>query len=169
MSVSLRSVVVALAFVASVTVASAQTAQKPSATPSHLQAARELVVTSGLQRSFSNIIPDLMVQLYRNFSVTRPELAKDLKAVVEGNQDEFLAWDQEIIDVAANVYVQLMSEQECKDAVAFFKSPIGKKFVEVQPTIFLNVGPVVDQWSKSVSARMLERVRVEMKKKGHDF
>ncbi len=168
MSLSLRSVVVAIAFVATVTVAAAQTAQKPAAL-SHLEAARELVVSSGLKRSFSNVIPDLMVQLYRNFSVTRPELAKDLKAVIEGNQDEFFAWDHEIVDVAANVYVLVMNEQEIKDATAFFKSPIGKKFVEVQPTIFVNVGPVIDQWSKAISARMLERVRVEMKKKGHDF
>jgi len=62
-----------------------------------------------------------------------------------------------------------MSEQECKDSLAFFNSAVGKKYVEVQPTIFANVGPVVEQWSTSISARMLERVRVEMKKKGHEM
>jgi hypothetical protein len=110
-----------------------------------------------------------MVQLYRNFSVTRPELAKDLKVVLDAQQGEFLGWGKEIVDVAASVYIAVMTEQECKESLTFFNSAVGKKYVEVQPTIFVNVGPVVEQWSTAISARMLERVRAEMKKKGHEM
>lgn len=146
-----------------------QAPAQPAPSAAHVQAARELVVASGLQRSFANVIPEIMLQLYRNFSVTRPELAKDLKVTLDVQQKEFLGWGQEIIDVAASVYVAVMNEQECKDALNFFNSPIGKKYVEVQPTIFVNVAPVVEQWSNAISARMMERVRTEMKKKGHDM
>lgn len=179
MSLSLRSAVVAVALLGGMNTLHAQSAQKPAPAPqatpapapsaSHLQAARELVVASGLQRAFSNVIPEIMGQLYRNFSVTRPELAKDLKATLDAQQNEFMGWGQEIVDVAARVYVVVMTEQECKDALAFFNSAVGKKYVESQPTIFANVGPVVEQWSTTVSARMLERVRAEMKKKGHEM
>ena len=151
MSLFLRSAVLAVALLGSVGALQAQ-APAPSqpapaqAAPSagHLQAARELVVASGLQRAFANVIPDIMLQLYRNFSVTRPELAKDLKATLDAQQNEFLGWGQEIVDVAARVYVVVMTEQECKDTLAFFNSAVGKKYVEVQPTIFANVGPVVE-------------------------
>jgi uncharacterized protein len=180
MSMSFRSAVLAVLLLGSTSALYAQTAQKPAPAPapqaaqpapsaSHLQAARELVVASGLQRAFANVIPDIMLQLYRNFSVTRPEIAKDLKATLDAQQNEFIGWGQEIVEVAARVYVAVMSEQECKDSLAFFNSAVGKKYVEVQPTIFANVGPVVEQWSTSISARMLERVRVEMKKKGHEM
>ena len=61
----------------------APAAAPPTASPSHLAAARELVVASGLSRAFGGIIPDLMVKINMNFGQTRPELAKDLKATLD--------------------------------------------------------------------------------------
>ena len=84
-------------------------------------------------------------------------------------QPEFTAYNDDLINFAGVVYTALLSEQECKDALAFFNSPIGKKFIDVQPGVFANMGPAMGEWSKSVSVRMMDRVRAERKKKGHDL
>ena len=141
----------------------------PAPAPSHLEAARQLVAASGLSRAFLGIVPDMAGKLNANLSQTRPEIARDLKATLDAMQPEFALYNNDIINFAGVVYTTLMTEQECKDALAFFNSPIGKKFVDVQPGIFMNLGPAMGEWSKSVSVRMMDRVRAEMKKKGHDL
>ena len=177
----LAGVLLAAALAAPVSV-SAQTAPLPSSsfaplpTPgpaapdaSHLAVARDLVVASGLSRAFGGVVPDLMVKINMNFGQTRPELAADLKATLDELQPEFSRYPEDMITFAGLVYTTLLSEQECKEALSFFSSPIGKKFVDSQPAVFANMGPAMGEWSKSLSVRMLDRVRAEMKKKGHDL
>ena len=137
--------------------------------PSHLAVARQLVVASGLSRAFLGVVPDMAGKLNANLSQTRPEIARDLKATLDALQPEFTAYNDDLINFAGVVYTALLSEQECKDALAFFNSPIGKKFIDVQPGVFANMGPAMGEWSKSVSVRIMDRVRAEMKKKGHDL
>ncbi len=144
-------------------------ASVPNPAPSHLAVARQLVLASGLSRAFLGVVPDMAGKLNANLSQTRPEIARDLKATLDALQPEFAAYNDDIINFAGIVYTTLMTEQECKDALAFFTSPIGKKFVDVQPAVFANMGPAMGEWSKSVSVRMMDRVRAEMKKKGHDL
>ena len=144
-------------------------AAPPAPAASHLAAARQLVLASGLARAFLGVVPDMASKLNANLSQTRPEIARDLKATLDALQPEFATYNEDIVTFAGVVYTTLMSEQECKDAVAFFNSPIGKKFVDAQPAVFANMGPAMGEWSKSVSVRMMDRVRAEMKKKGHDL
>ncbi len=165
--------VLALSLVAAPAFAQAPAAPAPTAaatvSASHFAVARELVMASGLSRSFAGVIPEMIVKMNQTYAVSRPDLSKDLRATLESLQAEFNGWSGEIVDIAARVYTAVMTEQECKEALALFQTAAGKKYVEVQPTIFVNVAPVVEQWSKAMSARMLNRVREEMKKKGHDM
>ena len=144
-------------------------AQPPAAAASHLAAARALVAASGLSRAFGGVIPDLMIKINMNFGQTRPELTADLKATLDQLQPEFMRYSDELLDFGARVYATLLSEQECKEALVFFTSPLGRKYVDSQPAIFANMGPAMGDWSKTVSVRMLDRVRAEMKKKGHEL
>jgi hypothetical protein len=141
----------------------------PPPAASHMAVARQLVVASGLSRAFGGMVPDMAGKLSANLSQTRPEIAKDLKATLEALQPEFALFNDEIISFAGVIYTTLLSEQECKDALVFFNSPVGKKFVDAQPAVFANLGPAVSEWTKAVSVRMMDRVRAEMKKKGHEI
>jgi hypothetical protein len=141
----------------------------PNATPAHLAAARELVAATGLAASFLQVIPSLMGQINSNVTATRPELIPDMKATLEQLSPEFGKLPEDMFDRAAKIYTAVLTEQECKDALKFFQSPIGKKFVDVQPTIIGNINPLIQAWAKEISVTMFDRVRVEMKKKGHDL
>lgn len=141
----------------------------PNATPAHLAACRELVIRSGLSRSFDGAIPDMMRQMHANLTRTRPELANDLKTVLEGLVQEALKLTEDMIVNGSRIYTALMNEQECKDAVAFFKSPIGAKFIDVQPVVFGNISDVMEPWRRHLAQRIFEMARDEMKKKGHSL
>jgi hypothetical protein len=143
--------------------------QAPPPSPSHLAAARALVVASGMSRSFSIIIPQFMEQIGSSLLQTRPELNPDLNAVLIQLKPEFDKQADEMVDIAAQIYVKQMSEQDLKTAVAFFDSPAGKKYVETQPAFLTEVVTAMQGWQGKISTDMMTRVRVEMKKKGHEL
>lgn len=141
----------------------------PNATPTHLACARELVELSGMGRTFLSFIPQLMRDLNQTVTRTRPELIPDMKAVLDALQGEFYGYTKEMTETSARVYTALLTEVECSQAVTFFRSDSGRKYVDAQPSIFANIGPALEIWNKSLSVRMFDRVREEMRKKGHEL
>jgi len=143
------------------------TAAEPS--PAELAEARELVVASGMTRSFNAAIPQLIKRLDATYSQTRPDLEPDLHNVLEQLRPEFEKRTDEMVDKAAHIFARLLSEQDIKAAVAFFETPAGKKYVETQPYFFDDVVNAMQNWHDKVEADLLNRLRAEMKKKGHKF
>ena len=147
-----------------------QTGAAPAApSPSHLAAARVLVIACGMSRSFSIIIPQFMDQIGSSLTQTRPELIHDLNAVLTGLKPEFDKQADEMVDIAAQIYVKQMSEPDLKSAVAFFESPAGRKYVETQPAFLTEVVTAMQGWRGKISTDMMTRVRAEMKKMGHEI
>jgi hypothetical protein len=140
-----------------------------AASPSHLAAARALVIACGMSRSFKVIVPQFMDQIGSSLTQTRPELRNDLNAVLTELKPEFDKQVDEMIDIAAQIYVKQMSEQDLKAAVAFFESPAGRQYVETQPAFLTEVVTAMQGWQGKVSTDLMARVRAEMKKKGHEI
>jgi hypothetical protein len=151
--------------VAAAAVAGAALAQTPSA--SQLAAAKEVVVASGVTRSFDIFVPQIMIQIKETVTRTRPEYADDLDAVLKQLGPEFMAFNTQMVDQAAQVFAKNMTEAELKDTAAFFSSPSGKKYIASQPAILDELVGDVQAWTKRISIQMMDRVRAEMKKKGH--
>ncbi len=137
--------------------------------PSHLAAARALVIACGMSRSFGIIVPQLMDLIGSSLTQTRPELKSDLSAVLTGLKPEFDKQADEMIDIAAQIYVKQMSEQDLKAAAAFFESPGGRQFVETLSAASSAVEAAAQAWRGKVSTDLMARVRAEMKKKGHEI
>ncbi|TXN67402.1 DUF2059 domain-containing protein [Methylobacterium sp. WL6] len=158
--------------------------QKPAATPAapaasatrgaptiganHLALAREVMLNSGIARSFDSIIPAFAEQIKQQ-TVTRPELSKDLDEVLQGLNPEMELQKQRIIDTAARIYANKLSEAELQDIAAFFRSPAGKRYVETQPQILDEMVQAMQTWTQEVSEYVMVRVRAEMGKRGHQL
>jgi hypothetical protein len=123
-----------------------------------------------MERSFAPMVPQLMGQIVPMVTRTRPELGPDLTAVLDQLKPEFVKDGDQMTDLAAHIYAQQMSEQELKDTAAFFNSPVGKKYVEVQPAMLDQLVVAMQSWTQKLSSVMMTRIREEMVKKGHkDF
>jgi len=142
-------------------------AQEPTVT--HLAAARDVVLASGMTRSFDGIIPSYMAQVTRTLTQTRPELTKQVEDTLKELRPEFEAKKAELINTAAKIYASDMSEAELKDIAAFFNSAAGKKYVNAQPDMLNKLVAVVQAWTRVLSTDMVERVREELKKKNIDL
>ena len=141
----------------------------PASTPAALEAARSVIVASGMTRSFDLIIPQMFGELERNVLATRPELKDNLHAVLLALVPEFAKSEQEVVAGAAQALAKHMSEQELKDTAAFFNSASGKKYVQSEPLAYNDIVGIVQSWRQKLSVDVLARAREEMKKKGVEF
>jgi uncharacterized protein len=178
--VALKNISRALGLVAVLGVAPAMAQTKaPAAAPEAVQPAeptaaqialaREIVVASGVSRSFGMVVPQYLDQIGTRLTQTRPDLIKDLNVVMEQIKPEFDKKAEGLLDQASRLYAKRMSEDELKQTAAFFKSPAGAKYVESQPAILNDLYVALQAWSQQVSVDMMTRVREEMKKKGHEL
>jgi hypothetical protein len=150
--------------------APAGTAATPvPSTPGQLAVARDLVIASGMSRSFGVVIPQFIDQIGASLTETRPELIEDLKAVFASLRPEFDKQADEMTDIAAQIFAKHLSEPELKAANAFFASVAGKAYVAAQPDILTDIVTAMQGWQGKLSTDMMTRVREEMKKKGHDI
>ncbi len=140
---------------------------QPEPPASKLAAAREVVISSGMSRSFDPMEPELEGQIVPLMTRTRPELIPDLTAVLKQLHPEFAKDAEEMTDIAAHIYAQQMSEEDLKQSAAFFNSPAGKQYVRVQPLMLDQLVVEMQSWTQKLSNTMMRRVRDEMIKKGH--
>ena len=151
----------------------AQTAAPPpppvQITATQIAAAKELVVATGLSASFEPLVPRILGQLGTTLTRTRPELTDDMIAIAQIVRPDFDKRVDEIVDVAARIFATRLTEPELRQLTTFFTSPLGKRYVDVQPTVLDEVAVATQAWVDKISTEMTVRVRVEMKKKGHEF
>ncbi len=142
---------------------------QPDIPPTQLAAARDVVISSGMARSFEPMVPSWKSRFPLVVTRTRPEYAKDLTGVLAGLEPEFAKKTDEMIDIAAKIYARGMSEDELKTTAAFFNSPAGKKYVDAQPIMLDQLVVAMQAWTQETSSYMMKRVQAEMEKKGDKF
>ena len=166
----------AVAILAATLLATAVEAQTPGATPSaapqpsasHLAAARELATISGVLRLFDAFLPQFGAQL-RQGTVTRPEITKDLEQVLDALKPELEQQKQAIVDTTLKFYASAFTEPELKELIAFFKTPVGTKYLQNAPRLLDALAIETQRWTAKTSEYLMTRVRAEMAKRGHNL
>ena len=136
--------------------------------PAHLQAAREVIIGSGIVRSFDGFIPQFVDQARATMGSTRPELIKDLDEIAKTLPPKLGDLRAEIIEIGARVYANRMTEPELKEIAAFFKTPAGAKYVASQPQILEELFSEMQGWTQRLGVKVVELFREELQKRGRD-
>jgi hypothetical protein len=142
-------------------------AQQPTAAA--VAAAKALVETKGGSQMFDPVIAGIVDQTKGALLQTNPQLSKDLNDVGTQLRTEFGPKRDELVTEAARRYAQRFSEQELKDLLAFFKTPLGQKMLTLEPQVLDDTFNYVQQWAPRVGEEVMNRFRAEMKKKGHNL
>jgi uncharacterized protein len=161
---AVRSAMLALGLI--VLAGSAQ-AQQPSAAA--VSMARELIGLKGATTMYDPVLRGVVEQAKIVLLRTNPMLSKELTEVTAKLHAEYAAKLQELRDISARVYAARFSEQELKDALTFYKTPLGKKLIQQEPQILDQSMKEVQTWGDKLSEEVIVRMRAEMKKKGHDL
>jgi hypothetical protein len=143
-------------------------APKP-ASPAAIAAAKEILAMKKASDVYAGAVPNIVQQaktaLVQNFL----NYQKDLNEVAVIVAQNLAGREQEIGDGMAKVYATEFTEQELKDLVAFYKSPLGQKLLASEPkAIQLSLG-FMNQWAKSFAEVVNGQFRTEMHKRGKDI
>jgi hypothetical protein len=141
--------------------------QQPSAAA--MSTARELIAVKGATGMYDTIIPGVVEQAKNLFLRTNPGLAKDLNEVATKLRADYAPRNAELRDQVVRTYASHFTEQELKEALAFYKSAVGRKLIEHEPKILEKSMSDVQAWANKLSDEVVSKMRAEMKKKGHNI
>jgi hypothetical protein len=150
-------------------IAAAAHAQAPAPAPSAgaVAAARELIVVKGGAAMFEPVIPGVIETAKNSLVPTNPNLTKELNDVAAQLRKDYDGKKAELVYEVALIYAKHFTEQELKDLVAFYKSPLGQKMLKEEPLALDQGMKRAQDWSQDFSEAVLMRIRTEMAKKGH--
>jgi uncharacterized protein len=91
---------------------------------------------------------------------------KDLNEVAVVVAQKLAGREKEIGEGMANVYANDFSEQELKELVTFYKSPLGQKLLKAEPRAIQSSISYMNQWAQSFAETVNGEFRAEMRKRG---
>jgi uncharacterized protein len=142
-------------------------AQQPSA--SALAVARELVTVKGVDKFWQPLIAGVVEQSRRVLLQSNPMLGKDLNEIAVLLQAEYAPRKAELMNDVARLYATRFTEQELKDTLAFYKSPLGRKLLTEEPVLVEESMRNAQTWGDKLSEQVIARFRAEMRKRGHEI
>jgi uncharacterized protein len=144
-------------------------AQTRTPSPSAIATAKEIIATKASSNMWDSIVPGVVDQAKGMFVRTNPMLGRDLNEAGAKVAKDLSARTEEVNNEIARLYASTFTEQELKDLLTFYKSPLGRKVITEEPKVFEQGLDFVRTWTDKIGEEAISRIRAEMKKKGHDL
>lgn len=138
-------------------------------TPAAIAAAKEILAMKNANAMYANAIPNLVEQTKNVLLSSNLNYQKDLNEVAVIVAKNLAGREKEIGDGMAKIYANEFTEQELKDLVTFYKSPLGQKLLSTEPRAIQFSMSYMNQWAQVFSETVNGQFRAEMKKRGKDI
>jgi len=146
----------------------------PTFSASHLTLAAEMVVIQRVVEQYANLGQILTQQVEQGLTASNPLLAGDqqlrtafreVAAAIEAEAAP--ERNKGIAEFAILVFAERFTEAELRQTVDFFRSPAGQKYLQVAPIVAQEIITGVNDLMRRVGPRLVERIRAEMRRRGH--
>ena len=121
--------------------AAAAPAAKP-ASPAAIAAAREILLMKNANAMYANAVPGIVEQTKNVLLQNNLNYQKDLNEVAVIVAKKLAGREKEIGEGMAPIYANEFTEQELKDLVTFYKSPLGQKLLTTEPRRSSSAWPI---------------------------
>ena len=138
-------------------------------TPAAIAAAKEILTMKNAPAMYANAVPNLVEQTKNTLLQSNLNLQKDLNEVAVIVAKNLAGREKEIFDGMAQVYANEFTEQELKDLVTFYKSPLGQKLLAAEPRAIQFSMAYMNQWAQIFAETINGQFRAEMRKRGKDI
>ena len=146
----------------------ATTPLKPGS-PAALAAAKEILAMKNASAMYASAVPNLVEQTKNVLLQSNLNYQKDLNEVAVIVAKNLAGREKEIGEGMAQVYANEFTEQELKDLVTFYKSPLGQKLLANEPRAIQFSMSYMNQWAQNFAEVINGQFRAEMKKRGKDI
>jgi len=155
--------------------AAAQTAAQPDVTTvpqvstGSLLLAKQIVQIKHVDEIFKPIVAGVVQKTRDMFLQTNFMYQKDINEVALSVGKQFAPRVTEVVDATAHFYASHFTEQELRDLLAFYQSPLGQKALAQEPKVLDQSMTYAGSWAENLSQEIIQAMRVELKKRGHDM
>jgi hypothetical protein len=157
-----RLIIVGSVLLFSIGVAPAQT---PS--PEAMAAARDLVSTLKLSDQYKALLPVILLGLKPALTQDRPEIERDYDAMMATIAVAYTPYSSAMVDGIATVYANTFSVEELRQIEAFYRQPVGQKYLEKSPAILQQSVQIGQDTSRKASEALRARLTELLRQKGH--
>ena len=145
-------------------------AQQPKpASPAAIAAAKEILAMKHAEAMYANAVPNLVHKTKDQLLQSNLNYQKDLNEVEVIVAKKLAGREKEIADGMAAAYAQAFTEQELKDLVTFYKSPLGQKLLTAEPQAIQQTMGYMNQWAQGFAEMVNGEFRAEMRKRGKEI
>lgn len=155
----------ALSGVAAQAQTTAPAQQAKPASPAAIAAAKELLNLKNAQAMYASAIPNIVQRTKANLLQNNLNYQQDLDEVALAIAKEFAGRENEVSDQMAKIYASTFTEQELKDAVTFYKTPLGQKLLTAEPQAIAASMGFMNQWAQQTAEKVADEFRNLMKKR----
>ena len=151
--------------------AAAQQAPAPAPTlkpvsPAAIAAAKEILAMKNAGVMYQNAVPNIVQQTKETLMQSNLNYQKDLNEVALIVAQSLAGREKEIGEGMAKIYANEFTEQELKDLVTFYKSPLGAKLLASEPRAIQLSMSYMNQWAQQFAEIVNGEFRAEMRKRG---
>jgi hypothetical protein len=140
-------------------------AQTPS--PEAMAAARELVTTLKLSDQYKALLPVILLGLKPALTQDRPEIERDYDAMMPAVADAYTPYYNAMVDSIATVYANSFSVDELRQIEAFYRQPVGQKFLDKSQAIRRQSVQIGEDTSRKAAEDLRTSLTQLLRQKGH--
>jgi len=140
-----------------------------AASPAAVAAAKEILTMKNASAMYAAAVPNLVEQTKNVLMQSNLNYQKDLNEVAIIVAKTLAGREKEIGEGMAQVYANEFTEQELKDLVNFYKSPLGQKLLSSEPRAIQFSMSYMNQWAQTFAEVVNGQFRAEMKKRGKEI
>jgi len=137
--------------------------------PTAVQLAKQILETKHAQNIFDPLIRGVVIKTRDFFMQTNFMWGKDLNQVADDLIKQYSSRSGELMNDAARIYASHFTEPELKQLLTFYQSPLGQKVIAEEPKAADETMTFAGGWADNLSEEVITKMRVEMKKRGHDM
>jgi len=138
-----------------------------TAAPDATAAAKELVETMRATDQLKVLMPMLMQQLKPAITQGRPEVERDYDAMVPQMLAAADTRMGEFTGAIAVIYASHFTVDELRQLTAFYRGPVGQKFLQIMPRIMQDSMTIGQKFGESIALDTRNRMIEELRKRGH--
>ena len=118
---------------------------------------------------YASAVPNIVQRTKDSILQNNLNYQKDLNEVSVVVAKQMAGKEKEIGEQMAKIYATDFTEQELKELVTFYKSPLGQKLLSQEPKSIQNSMSFMNQWAQTFSEEANGAFRAEMRKRGKEI
>jgi hypothetical protein len=137
--------------------------------PARLALARQVMRAAPQLGNFDGILPDLMLDIQMRLINLRPDLYKQIAAVVEATATGLVPRRNDLDNDVARAWARSFNDDELRAIQQFFTSPAGTRYKQMAPQVGQDIIQAGQNWADRVANEMFDRSVAELRQQGHKF